>query len=68
VICGSTTTTASWNLLDAVLPAVDIFQADGIQLMQFYFFGIPLMFLVETSSGQLVGFGWGMVSEDNAFA
>jgi len=56
---GSATTTAFWNVLDALLPAFDTFLADGTQLLQFDFFGIPLLFLVDAPSGQLEGFGLG---------
>jgi hypothetical protein len=56
----STTTTAFWNLLDALLPALDTFLADGTQLLQFSFFGIPLVFLIDAPSGQLEGVGLGV--------
>ena len=56
---GSDTTTAFWTLLDALLPALDTFLADGTQLLQFDFFGIPLLFLVDAPSGQLEGVGLG---------
>jgi hypothetical protein len=56
---GSATTTAFWTVLDALLPALDTFEADGTQLVQFSLFGIPLLFLVEAPSGQLEGIGLG---------
>jgi hypothetical protein len=56
---GSAATTAFWTVLDALLPAVDTFLADGTQLVQFSVFGLPLLFFVEAPSGRLEGFGLG---------
>jgi len=56
---GSATTTAFWNVLDALLPAIDTFLADGTQILQFSLFGIPLLFVVDAPSGQLEGVGLG---------
>jgi hypothetical protein len=56
---GSATMTARWLLFNALLPSIDTFLADGTQLVQFSVFGIPLLFLVDAPSGQLVGFGMG---------
>jgi hypothetical protein len=45
-----------WNLF---LSAIDKVQADGTQVVTFYFNGSPLLFIAWTSSGQLKGFGMG---------
>jgi hypothetical protein len=45
-----------WNLF---LTAIDKVQADGTQVVTFYFNGSPLLFIAWTSSGQLKGFGMG---------
>jgi hypothetical protein len=46
-------------LFNAFLSAIDTFLSDGTQIVQFYFDGMPLLFLVYASSGQLTGFGLG---------
>ncbi|HZV03446.1 MAG TPA: hypothetical protein VE999_00010 [Gemmataceae bacterium] len=50
---------ALWTLLDALLPEIDMLLADGTQVEQFYFDGMPLLFMVWSPSGQLEGFGFG---------
>ena len=42
-----------------LLPAIDTFQANGTQIVQYSFLGSPLLFVVFASSGQLIGFGLG---------
>ena len=56
---GSAVTTAPWFLFNAFLSAIDTFLADGTQIVQFYFDGMPLLFLVWSSSEQLTGIGLG---------
>jgi photosystem II stability/assembly factor-like uncharacterized protein len=45
-----------WNLF---LSAIDKIQADGTQVVTFYFNGSPLLFIAWTPTGQLKGFGMG---------
>jgi hypothetical protein len=60
-------TTTTWFQVTALLftqfqlllPAVDTFQADGSQMVQFSFAGRPVLFVVFAPSGQLAGFGLG---------
>jgi hypothetical protein len=48
------TQTAFWGLMDALLPGVATFAADGSQSVQTYFLGLPLLDFLCTSSGQLM--------------
>jgi hypothetical protein len=64
---GNVATTTSWFQvttllflkLNLLLPSVATFQADGTQIVQYSFLGKPALFVVFSSSGQLVGFGLG---------
>jgi hypothetical protein len=56
---GSAVTTAGWSLFNAFLSAIDTFLADGTQIVQFSFDGMPLLFLVWSPSEQLTGVGLG---------
>ncbi|MHB1426948.1 MAG: choice-of-anchor Q domain-containing protein, partial [Gemmataceae bacterium] len=50
---GSSTTAAYWQLVDALLPSVDTFAADGGQSVQSYLFGMPLWDYLYNPQGQL---------------
>jgi hypothetical protein len=61
--------TALWGLVDALLPAIDTFAADGSQSVQSYLFGLPLLDFLYSSSGRLteVVFGPNWLSWDFSY-
>lgn len=66
---GSATTTAYWTLLNALLPSVDTFLADGSQSVQSFLFNEPLLDLLYTSEGVLTAaiFGQDLLRWDFMF-